>query len=166
MGVTLEEFIIVTEVDAGAAFAEAIFQRKYRQSVPTFPHHVVALYRDADGCFIPASYVHFKPSGDIWLVGGGCTDGRAFAHMDEAQRAAVTSAGGLLLQTLRFGFAKFADRCDAFFGYCGDARAWEVDLQAGFIPTEHDKLLVRWNGPLDPSRREVLTARANALGPF
>ncbi|MGA9342477.1 MAG: hypothetical protein WBV61_09135, partial [Rhodanobacteraceae bacterium] len=108
MGVTLEEFIIVTEVDAGAAFAEAIFQRKYRQSVPTFPHHVVALYRGADGCFVPASYVHFKPSGDIWLVGGGCTDGRAFAHMDEAQRAAVTSAGGLLLQTLRFGFAKFA----------------------------------------------------------
>ncbi|MGA8276999.1 MAG: hypothetical protein WB784_02215 [Rhodanobacteraceae bacterium] len=162
----IRDFIVVTEVDAGATFAEAIFQRKYRQSVPDFPHHIVALYRDREGRFVQASYVHFNPVGDIWLVGGGCTDGRAFATMNEQQRAAVTAAGGLLLQTLRFGFDKFADRCDAFFGYCGDPRAWEVDLAAGFIPTAHDKLLVKWPRPLGDSRRQEMTARAHALGPF
>ena len=60
----------------------------------------------------------------------------------------------------------YADRCDAYFGHCGDARAYEVDMQAGFEPTGHDQLIVRWHKPLDPVRRRALVAKAHAIGAF
>jgi hypothetical protein len=71
-----------------------------------------------------------------------------------------------MAQLLRYGFARFADSCDAYFGYCGDARAWEVDLSAGFEPTGHDKLLVRWHKPINAQLKRGLVAMAQALGPF
>jgi hypothetical protein len=166
MDVRLATCIVISEVDNGPIFAEPIFQRKYRQSAPDFPHHVVAFYRKDENCFVPASYVHFRAFGDIMLVGGGATDGRAFAHMSAEHKHLIGEAGGLLLQTLRFGFTKFAGHCDAFFGYCGDPRAYEVDLQAGFVPTAHDKLLAHWHRPLDDLRRRCLVAKAHAIGPF
>ena len=43
----LDDIVIITEVDRGPAFANHIFQRKYRQDVPDFEHHVIAFYRKA-----------------------------------------------------------------------------------------------------------------------
>jgi hypothetical protein len=63
-------------------------------------------------------------------------------------------------------FVRLADACEVYFGYCGDPRAYEVDMQAGFVPTQHDKLIARWHKLLDPARREVLIAKAHAIGPF
>jgi hypothetical protein len=121
----IEDFIVVSEVDNGPAFAEPIFQRKFKLSVPDFPHHIVTFYRKSWDCFIPMSYLHIRPMGDIHLVG-----------------------------------------CDAYFGYCGDPRAYEIDLQAGFVSTEHDKLLAHWHKPLTPERRSELLKQALSLVPF
>src|SRR5690606_10968243 len=115
-----------------------IFQRKYRQSAPDFPHHIVTFYRQAWNCFVPVSYLHIRPRGDIYLAGGGCTDGRVFEMMTGEQRELVNQSGGLLMKAVRYAFSRFATRCDAFFGYCGDARSYEVNMQAGFEPTQHD----------------------------
>ena len=90
----------------------------------------------------------------------------AFGHLAPETATRIRDAGGLYLQTLRWTFAKFADRCDAFFGYCGDPRAWEVDMQAGFEPTKHDKLIAHWHRPLPAARRDELVERVNAMGPF
>lgn len=162
----IEDFIVVTEVDNGPAFAESIFQRKFRLPVPDFPHHIVTFYRKSWDCYIPMSYLHIRPMGDIHLVGGGCTDGRVFEMMPGAQREEINRAGGLLLGAIRYAFTRFADRCDAYFGYCGDPRAYEIDLKAGFVPTEHDKLLAHWHKPLSPERRSELMAHALSLVPF
>jgi hypothetical protein len=163
----LAPFILLSEVDNGPAFAEHIFQRKYRASVPDFPHHVVAFYKHADDHLVPLSYVHFRPwAGSLMLVGGGCTDGRGFALMSESQRALVREAGGLLAQTQLFGFRKFGDRCDAFGGFCGDARAWQVDMSVGYTPTEHQHLIVKWHKPLSDARRAEVVRELHAIGPF
>ena len=74
--------------------------------------------------------------------------------------------GQALLQTLRFGFRKYADHCEAFFGHCGDPRAFEVDMQAGFQPTRVEHLLAYWHRLLDDKRREALIDKVTALGPF
>lgn len=161
-----ERFIIVTEVDDGPAFAETIFQRKFNQSPPAFPHHIVAFYRQSQGSFIPLSYLHIRPWGDFYLVGGGCTDGRVFALMSDVEREQIRATGGLLLKTLRYSFERFADRCEAYFGYCGDPRAYEVDMQAGFVPTDHEYLIARWHRTLPETRKHELTQIAHALGPF
>lgn len=163
---TIEDFIVVSEVDRGTVFVDSIFQYKYRQNAPDFPHHIVAFYKKSEDCFVPISYVNFHPYQGVMLVGGGCTDGRAFTHMTEMQKNTVRANGGLLLQTLRFGFHKFAQQCEAYFGYCGDARAYEVDLQAGFIPTQHIHLLVHWHRSLSETRKLELISMTHALGPF
>jgi hypothetical protein len=162
----IELLIVITEVDDARPFFGDLFQRKFGDPIPDYPHHVGVFHRGADGRFTPLSYLHLLPYGDIILVGGGCTDGEAIRRLPEADRAAIRDAGGLLLHALRYAFERFADRCDAYFGHCGDARAYEVDMQAGFEPTAHDQLIVRWHKPLDPVRRRALVAKAHAIGAF
>lgn len=162
----LDDFIVVSEVDKGRDFAEAVFQRKFRLSVPGFPHHVVTFYRKSWDCLVPLSYVHIRPRGDIYLVGGACTDGRVFAMMTDKQRERISAAGGVYLNALRYAFDHFGDRCEAFFGYCGDARAWDVDMQAGFVATAHEMLIARWHKPVEPARQLELVEQARGWIPF
>jgi hypothetical protein len=163
---SLDDIVIITEVADGPAAAGALFRRKFAQEMPDFEHHVVASARTADGPGETLSYLHLWLRDDVCLVGGGCTDGQAIARLPAADRARIRAANGLLLRTLRFSFARYADRCEAFFGYCGDARALAVDLAAGFVPTPHDHLLVHWHRPLAQARRGELVERVRGFGPF
>ncbi len=162
----LAGFVCVTEVAAGRFFVEDLFQRKFASPPPDFGRHIVAFYKDAQGAFLPASYLHLWTQDSIGLVGGGCTDGRVLRTMNDAQRRALTAEGGLLRQTLLYCFTQFATGLEAFFGHCGDARAKEVDLAAGFVETEDPYLLVRWTQPLPAERRQALFAQAMAIGAF
>lgn len=160
------DFLIISEVDDPVPIVGELFQRKFDHPIPEWKHDIVAFARRRDGLLVPLSYAKFAPFGSVILVGGGCTDGRAFAHLEQAQRDAIAASGGVLVHVLRYGFARFADRCDAYFGFCGDARAWEVDLLAGFEPTGHDKLLAHWHKPINEQLKRSLVAMAQALGPF
>lgn len=158
--------IVITEVGDATPFFGDLFRRKFGDAIPDYPHHVGVFHRGEDRRITPLSYLHLLAQGDIILVGGGCTDGDAIRSLPEADRAAIREAGGLLLHALRYSFERFADRCDAFFGHCGDARAYEVDMQAGFEPTVHDQLIVHWHKALDPLRRRTLVEQAHAIGAF
>jgi len=160
------DFLLITEIDDPAPVVGDLFQRKFGHPIPEWKHDVVAFVRTHDGLLVPMSYTKFMPFGSVFLVGGCSTDGRAFAHLDQAQKDALAAAGSSMVQLLRYGFKRYADRCDAFFGYCGDARAWEVDLMAGFEPTGHDKLLVHWHKPINDQLKRGLIAMAHAIGPF
>ena len=160
------DFLLISEFDAAAAVAGDLFLRKFGHAIPPWKHDLVAFGRRNDGMLVPLSYAKFMPFGSVMLVGGCCTNGRAFALLEPEQRDALTAAGGVMAQLLRRGFEMFAEHCDAYFGYCGDARAWEVDLSAGFEPTGHDKLLVHWHKALDPRLKSGLVAMAAALGAF
>ena len=160
------DFLLISAFDDAAAVVGDLFLRKFGHAIPPWKHDLVAFARRHDRMLVPLSYAKFMPFGSVILVGGCCTDGRAFALLEPEQRDALTAAGGVMAQLLRRGFEMFADRCDAYFGYCGDARAWEVDLSAGFEPTGHDKLLVHWHKPLDSRLRSGLVAMAAALGAF
>ncbi len=163
----LSPFILISEIDDGPAFIGDIFQRKYQQKPPDFPHHIVAFYRHRSDHLVPLSYVHFRPWHDnLMLVGGGCTDGRGFTLMSDAEKQAITAAGGLLAHTQLYGFGKFADRCDAFGGYCGDPRAWQVDMSVGYQPTQYPHLIVKWHKPLAAARRDEIIETLHQIGPF
>ncbi|MDR3386194.1 MAG: hypothetical protein P4L92_04010 [Rudaea sp.] len=161
------DFLLISELDDPRPVVGNLFQRKFGHPIPDWPHDVVAFVcRSSDGALVPISYAKFMPFGNMILVGGCCTDGSAFAHLDQAQKDSLAAAGGAMAQLLRYGFTRFAGRCDAYFGYCGDARAWAVDLSAGFEPTGHDKLLVHWHKPLDAQMKRGLVAMAQAIGAF
>ena len=163
---TKPDFLLISEFDDPNAIVGDLFQRKFGHQVPNWKHDVVAFFRKSDETLVPLSYAKFAPFGNVILVGGCCTDGRAFAYMSDEEKQRLSATGGSMAQVLRYGFTRYADSCDAYFGYCGDARAWEVDLSAGFEPTEHEKLLVYWHKPLSDQMKRALVAMANALGAF
>ena len=162
----LNAYLAITELDDASPFFGALFLRKFGDPIPDSIHHFGVFYRDAEERFSPLAYLHFMPYGELLLVGGLCTDGRVFARMSEREREEIRACGGVMLHALRYVFVRLADACEAYFGYCGDARAWEVDLSAGFEPTGHDKLLVHWHKPINDQLKRGLVAMAQALGPF
>ena len=162
----LAPFFLVSEVEDGEFFAGPLFQRKYRSPIPRMGHHVVAFYRRDESTFLAASYCHLWKQGTIGLLGGACTDGRVLRAMSSQELELVNQAGGLLLQTLGFSFAHFAPGLDAYFGHCGDPRAKQVVLEAGFVETGLPHLIVRYNRELTPARQQALVQQANAIGPF
>lgn len=162
----LAPFIAVAEVERGDRLVRELFARKLGGTPPEFGHHLIAFHVRGDGACVPVAYLHLWTQGSIGLVGGGCTDGDAIRAMAPQERDAIRRSGGLLLQMLGFCFAKFEPRLEAFFGHCGDARAKEVDLRAGFLETRVPFLLVRPNRPLGPDRLEELLRQAHAIGAF
>jgi hypothetical protein len=73
--------------------------------------------------------------------------------------------GGIGEIILRDTFARLTDRV-AIFGYCGDARQWQHDLNVGFVPAGPPRMLVHWNEAVPPAEQARLVARVAALGPF
>ena len=163
---TLDHFFSVREVADGRAAAGALFQRRYGEVAPDFPHHVVGFWRDSDGVEQPICYIHFTPRGDMLLGGGACTDDRLIRHLPAAHRAALRAAGGIYHQTLAQSVALFAPRYPAIFGYCGDALAHRVDRAVGFQPTRHAHLLAYFTRPLPDREQARLIEEAHAVGPF
>lgn len=166
MTIALDDFIVITEVDRGPAFAAAIFERKYRARVPDFRHHVIAFWKRADGSFVPVSYVHFTDWGDIMAIGGACTDGEILRRMSDAERAAIDHAGGINRAATRYSLDRFGPNCDAIFGCCGDERSWGILSNLGFERVREPHLIARWSRPLGDSRKHELTEKAAAFAPF
>lgn len=162
----LSSFLHLIDIDNGTFFVNDLFRRKFGHDAPTFGRHMILLYKSANATFSVASYLHLWTQGPIGLIGGGCTDGRTIRSMSAHERRVIDESGGLLLQTLRYAFSHYEADLDAFFGHCGNARALQVDLRAGFIRTSDVNLLVRWNRDLDDGRRTVLFNQAMALGSF
>ena len=160
------DFVRISEVDDGDFFAGELFRRKFGAPPPVQGHHFVAFLKNAENRFQAAGYLHCHEFGDIVLVGGGCTDGHQLRTLDAPQSHAVNEAGGILFNLLGYAFHHLHNRCDAFFGHCGNARAEAVDLRAGFVKTEHPNLLVNFHKPLHEVYQRALIAKAVAVGPF
>lgn len=141
-----------------------LFERRFGDPLPDFPHHVVARADALDSA--PLAYIHFTAHGRALLGGGACVDSRALKRLDRATRAALKREGGAYAATLRWAIANFSGSCDAVFGYCGDALAERVDLAVGFEKTGHPRVLVKWNRDIAPDDADRLLAEIVALGAF
>lgn len=162
----LDKRFRVIEVSDGRFVAGAIFERKLGGELPDYGRHLVAVYRQSPFCLVPLGYLNILEHERVALVGGGCTDGRAFAQVPDEHCRAIRDRGGVLYALLRHAFTELADDYEAFFGYCGDARAEEVDLKAGFSHTRHPQLLAHFHRTLGEERERELTDRVFALGQF
>jgi len=162
----IEQFIDMETPAKVPAPAQDLFQRKYRQPAPDFPHHVIAWHRAADGARRALCYIHFTDVGEILLGGGACSDDRAMRLLSTEERACVRAAGGLYHYALAWSVQHFAARFAAIFGYCGDRLAARVDLAVGFKWTEHEHLLVYFTQPIDAAKRGALIAKAHSYGAF
>ena len=158
--------IVISEMAEGAEFAEAIFRRKYAAAAPRHGHHLLAWYRKDERTWIPVSYLNYLPFREAMLIGGACTDGEVVRSMPEVLRRQIAASGGLMLQLVRYGEARFEPVSIATFGHCGDARSWAVLEQCGYRRLDHPYLIVRWNREAQGEARRVLLEGVEALGPF
>jgi hypothetical protein len=162
----IDDFIIITEVDPGPAFAAPIFRRKYRDEPPDVPHHFVAFWKRGDESFVPVSYLHFTDCDDLILIGGACTDGEKLRAMGTAERAAIDAAGGINLAVTRYAIERYARSREAIFGLCGDERSFHNLAQCGFERVREPHLIARWSWPPTAQRRIELITKAESLAPF
>jgi hypothetical protein len=160
-----EDFLI-TPVNDGPFFVDELFQRKFGHAAPDFGHAVVGFYRKNRQQFIPLSFLCFIPHEEVLLVGGGMTDGSVFAQMQGDLGTQLRKSGGALYHMLKFGFNHYKDQCEAFFGHAGDPRAYEVDMRAGFEPTQHEHLIAHFHKPVSENRKQVLIEKIHAIGSF
>lgn len=160
------ENLLITTVDDGPFFIGNMFRRKFGDPAPEHGTHVICFYRSDWDHFLPVSYLNFLPWDEVILVGGGMTDGRAFAHMSGDLAEQIRESGGMLYHMLRFGFHHFRDQCEAYFGHAGDPRAYEVDLRAGFEPTGHENLIAHFHKPISTDRRAFLIEKIRQIGAF
>ncbi|HEX5694604.1 MAG TPA: hypothetical protein VFY00_08320 [Arenimonas sp.] len=162
---SLDDFLVLAELDDPAAIAP-LYRRAWGAEPPAFEFHAAALHRRGDGRLQPLSYLHLWLREDTCLLGGACTDGPAIAAMPADQRERLRAAGGAMLQVTRFAIARYGDRCEGFFGHCGDNRSWAVLARAGFEPTPHPNRIAHWHRPLAEARKRALVQRVLDFGVF
>jgi hypothetical protein len=163
----LTEFVTITEVADAGCLAAAVLRRKYDMDVPPHGRHVLAFVAGEAGCWMPAFYVNYLPHRNAMLIGGAATDGEILRRLSERRQAALADAGGLMLQTVRYSEARFADVSVATFGYCGDARSWSILERCDYRRiADHPHLIVRWNRNLPEAERAALVESVRGLGPF
>jgi hypothetical protein len=54
----------------------------------------------------------------------------------------------------------------AWFGYCGDKKAYIVDARVGYRPTRREHLIVKWFRDVPPGEQQALEEKVGAIGPF
>ena len=165
----IADFVLVTEIAESRVLAEPLFRRKYRQPAPPsdLGLNVFALIRRADGAWVPASYLVWRPFRDVHLSAGACTDGERLRRLDPDRQQRLRDAGGLMYQVMRYGEARLATASAASFGYTGDPRSREIAERCGYRRLgDHPHLIVRWNRELADAERRRLVAEVEALGPF
>lgn len=153
----------ISEVDVLPPAAHAMYRRAWNAEPPDFPFHVLVALR-ADGQ--PLSYLHLWLRDGACLLGGACTDGRAIAALPPATAEALHDAGGAMALATRFAIDRYGERCEGFFGYCGDNRSWAVLARCGFAPTRFPHVIAHWHRPISDAHREELLARVVGFGIF
>ena len=94
------------------------------------------------------------------------TDGSAFRVMPRETREIIKQHGGMYYQVLKFAFESYKDECEAFFGHAGDRSAYEVDIRAGFEPTQYQYLIANFHKPVSEERKQALIEKIHAIGTF
>ena len=75
------------------------------------------------------------------------------------------SSGGIA-QMMMEEASKELNDCVAWFGHCGDKKAFEVDKRVGYVPTHHQHLIVKWFTKPSESRQDELIDSIAKIGPF
>lgn len=160
------EDLLITPVLKAPFFVDAMFQKAYGHASPDFGMPLVCFYRKNWDHYVPLCFTLFWPHEEVMLNGGSVTSGAGFKLVPEDLAWSIREGEGLFYYILRFGFEYFADDCEAFFATCGDPRAWEVSMKAGFAPTQYEHLIVNFHKPISDERKQLLTEKVHQLGSF
>ena len=173
------EALNVFETKEAARYAGALFQESFNS---TFPVPVayrildtqiqlgdwrqyVAIYTWPDGtkeCVGFCNWIKYK---EAYLGGGLVVQKNFYRRLSKAEFTECSGRGGIAQIVMETAHSQLTD-CDAHFGYCGDLKALRVDLRAGYVPTDHPHLLVKWMRALPERSKQEWINDVTRIGPF
>jgi hypothetical protein len=176
---TLDEWLRIFDAGNAERYAAELFRECFDApfpvprdacglAIPTPPgnwRQYVAIYRWPDGREETVGFCNWIRHGDVYLEGGMCVRENVYRRMPREHFREVRGRGGIA-QMMMETAARELDDAAAWFGYCGDAKALAVDLRAGYVPTRHPHLIVKWFRELPEAARERLVDSIAAIGPF
>jgi hypothetical protein len=150
----------------GAAFPEPqpYFGASDDPSVRTW-HQYVAFYKWSETHIEPVGFCNWIRYGDVYLEGGMCVRRNFYRRLPKEHWAECKAVGGVAQIVMETAARALTD-AEAWFGYCGDKKAFLVDSRVGYMPTRHRFLIVKWLRDLPRYRQEELEDHVAKLGPF
>lgn len=136
--------------------------------IPTPPSNwrqYVAFYRWPDARIEAVGFCNWVRHDDVYLGGGMCVSPTFYRRMPRAHWQACRERGGIAQMLLEAAFRELRD-CVAWFGYCGDRKAYLVDIRAGFEPTRHPLLVAKWRTSVPDAQKIAIEDAVAAIGPF
>lgn len=181
-GFIMENFdqsIRIIRTESAAFFAADFFMESFGSpfpeprdncglAIPTPPENwrqYVAFYRWSESCFEPVGFCNFIRYGTVYLEGGMCVKKGFYRRLPKQHWQGCKSRGGIA-QILMEEASKELSDCAAWFGYCGDTMAYEVDKRVGYIATAHQHLIVKWFAQLSTEQQNELIDSIAGIGPF
>ena len=125
----------------------------------------MAIYRWPDGREETVGFCNWIRFGEVYLEGGMCVQKTFYRRMARDHFRECQAAGGIAQLVMEQAARELTD-CKAWFGYCGDAKALAVDLRVGYMPTEHEHVIVKWFRDVPEAERRSLIDSIAAIGPF
>jgi len=176
---TFNNALKVFESKDAATYAGALFQESFNSAFPVPAayrildtqiqpqdwHQFVAVYTWADGteeCVGFCNWVRYK---DVYLEGGLAVRKSFYRRLPKAHFSECSARGGIAQIVMETAATHLTD-CDAWFGYCGDAKAMQVDLRVGYVRTAHPYLIVKWMRTLPAPQMQAWIDDVTRIGPF
>jgi hypothetical protein len=125
----------------------------------------VAFYRWPDERLEAVGFCNWIRHDDVYLGGGMCVSPTFYRRLPKEQWDVCRARGGIAQMLVETAFHELQD-CVAWFGYCGDSKAYAVDIRAGFEPTRHPRLVAKWQRFLSDAKKSAIEDKVAAIGPF
>ena len=174
-----DEAINIFETRDAASYASALFRASFNSAFPVPAAHrileteiqpedwrqFVAIYTWPDGtdeCVGFCNWIKYK---DVYLEGGLAVQKSFYRRLPKPHFVDCAARGGVAQIVMETAAATLTD-CDAWFGYCGDAKALSVDMRVGFVRTTHPYLIVKWMRHLSGSEMQDWITDVTNIGAF
>jgi hypothetical protein len=175
----LQDRLTVLRLSNAAFFASGLFWDSFKVPfpvpredcglpIPTPPEawsQYVALYRWPDGMVETVGFCNWIRYNDVYLEGGMCVRPGFYRRLPRADFDDCKHRGGVAQIMMETAATQLTD-CAAWFGFCGDRKAYLVDMRFGYEPTEIRNLIVKWFQPLPDLERQRRIEMVSRIGPF
>jgi hypothetical protein len=160
-------------------FAEDLFRESFASEFPVPPvasdlsnstphadwHQYVAFYKWSEESVEPVGFCNWIRHADVYLGGGMCVRRNFYRRLPRLHLDECKQRGGVA-QIMLEAAGQTLNDCAAWFGYCGDKKAYIVDTRFGFQPTDRPYVLVKWFRDVPAERKRELIDQIAAIGPF
>jgi hypothetical protein len=136
--------------------------------IPTPPEvwrQYVALYKWPDGRIETVGFCNWIRYEEVYLEGGMCVRSGFYRRLPREHWQSCKGDGGVAEIMMRSAALELTD-CTAWFGYCGDKKAYIVDMRVGYEPTKKAYLIAKWSRETDAATKDALIDKIARIGPF